>query len=85
MTKRVYLLVGLLWAFSLVLVAAVAAGQARAYQPLREPKVMSGADVGFRVDGMYGEQPAGTIVIRVNGRWVDAMLSPGVVGRGAGQ
>jgi hypothetical protein len=80
MSKRAYLIVGLMWAFSLIVVAAVTAGQAKLYRQLPEPKVLSGEDVGFRVEGMYGEQPTGTIVIRVNGKWVDVQegAAPGV-------
>lgn len=76
MSRGAYLVVGLVWALSLAIVGVVAAGQARQYRTLPEPKVMSGADVGFRVEGMYGEQPAGTIVIRVNEQWVEARLAP---------
>jgi hypothetical protein len=35
---------------------------------------MSGADVGFRVEGFRGDTPSGTIVIRVNGAWVEAEI-----------
>ncbi len=83
MSKRGYVVVGLIWVLSLVLVGVVAAGQARMYRPLPEPKVMSGEDVGFRVEGMYGEQPTGTIVIRVNGRWIEVGLGAGLARPGA--
>jgi hypothetical protein len=79
MSKRACIVLGLAWVLSLVVVAAVTAGQAKAYQPLPEPKVMTGDDVGFRVEGMYGPEPAGTIVVRVNGQWVEASLAPGSV------
>ena len=36
------------------------------------PKVMTGADVGFRVEGLRGNTPVGRVVVRVNGQWVDA-------------
>lgn len=76
MSKRAYLVLGFMWALSLAFVAAVAAGQAPMYRPLAEPKVTSGEDVGFRVEGMIGDQPAGTIVVRVNGQWFEAQFAP---------
>jgi hypothetical protein len=81
MSKRACVVLGLAWVLSLVVVAAVTAGQAKAYRRLPEPKVMTGADVGFRVEGMYGTEPAGTIVVRVNGQWVAAALAPGSIPR----
>lgn len=36
------------------------------------PRVMTGADVGFRVEGLRGSTPVGTIVVQVNGQWVPA-------------
>jgi hypothetical protein len=55
--------------------AVSSANQAR-YVPFRAPKVMSGEDVGFQVEGMYGEQPVGSIVLRVKGKWVEAGFAP---------
>ena len=40
------------------------------------PKVMTGADVGFRVEGLRGATPVGTLVIKVNGEWVEAEIVP---------
>src|SRR5215207_9842423 len=39
------------------------------------PRVMTGADVGFRVEGLRGNTPVGRIVVRVNGDWVEAELT----------
>ena len=36
------------------------------------PTVMTGGDLGFRVEGLRGGQPVGTVVVRVNGEWVAA-------------
>ena len=38
------------------------------------PRVITGPDLGFRVDGWSLSQPYGTLVIRVNGQWVEASL-----------
>jgi hypothetical protein len=79
MAFRGWIIIGVIWVASLIGVAVTvsAQAQAQAYLPLPEPKVMSGADVGFRVDGLTGETPTGTVVVRVNGRWVDAILGAG--------
>ena len=36
------------------------------------PRVLSGTDVGFRVEGLRGSTPVGKIVVRVNGQWIEA-------------
>ena len=38
------------------------------------PKVMTGADIGFRVGGLRGDTPVGTLVVKVNGEWVEAEI-----------
>ena len=75
MRMRSYVIVGVVWLLSLVAAAAaVAAAQALEYRALPDPRVMTGGDVGFRVEGLYGNMPAGSIVIRVNGEWVEARV-----------
>ena len=68
---------------SLIIVAVVAAvGVWVSAQvmpsPVDPPIVVSGSDVGFRISGRKGSTPVGTIVVKVNGQWVDAQLG-GVV------
>lgn len=80
MTARRYVTIAVLWAVSLVVVAVVASAQvARPAIPLKEPKVLSGADVGFRVTSMQGDVPTGEIVVRVNGEWIQVDLAPRLV------
>ena len=80
MTKHI--VVGILWALSLMVVAAVvASAQARAYRPLPEPRFFTGADVGFRVEGMHGDTPTGPVVIRINDNWVEANVGAPMVVR----
>jgi len=82
MTIRARILIAVLWIGSLLAVGAVtyAQSQAREFRRLPEPKVMTGGDIGFRVDGVYGNMPTGTVVIQVNGQWVEALVGrPGVV------
>lgn len=55
----------------LIVVATVwATAQAVATTPVT-PMVMSGADVGFRVEGIRGNTPVGTLVVKVKGEWVE--------------
>lgn len=40
-------------------------------QVIREaPKVVSGSDVGFRIEGRRGNAVVGALVVRVDGEWV---------------
>lgn len=66
---------------ALVVVVAVVASwitaQAQWARPV-PPKVMVGDDLGFRVEGLRGDVPVGSIVIKVNGEWVKAELASGL-------
>jgi hypothetical protein len=42
------------------------------------PNILSGNDIGFRVDGYRGRNPVGTLVVRVNGQWVEVDFSTGI-------
>ena len=54
-------------------VGAAAAGQSN------EPRVLSGSDLGFRVEGMARDgAPIGTLVVRVDGKWVAPQFQPGM-------
>ena len=73
MKRRV--IVGLLWTSSLVLVATAARAQ-RIVPPVgREPEVISGGDIGFRVDRYDGDTPIGDFVVRRDGKWVAVQFS----------
>lgn len=77
--NRIYLVIAAVWCASLVAVGVGVAAdresaQAQMFRPLAAPKVVAGPDVGFEVKGMYGDVPAGNIVIRVNGAWVPVRL-----------
>ena len=69
----------LLWVLSLVLVSALtAAAQAQRGQPpssdswvLQGPTVLTGADVGFRLERVRDGVPIGQVVVRIDGRWVE--------------
>ena len=86
MTVRSCVVVAALWLLSLVAVGTVVSGQAPRYMPLPEPKVLTGDDIGFRVEGMLGETPVGEIVIRVRGQWMVARVGkPGFANRATNQ
>ena len=71
----------LFWTFVAVL-AALGTGWTSA-QSLHvtpvTPTVVSGADLGFRIEGNRGGTPVGSLVVRMNGQWVEAQV--GAIGR----
>jgi hypothetical protein len=80
MGLRKQLIIAALWVTSLV----VAGIWVRAQVPLppREPRpapsqseptptVISGNDLGFRVEGRKGGIPTGRFVVRINGQWTE--------------
>lgn len=71
MSFRTCVVLMVLWITSLFAARAMARGQSFGFVPAPEPTVLSGADVGFRLEGTIGDAPAGTIVIRQNGQWVE--------------
>lgn len=73
-SRRVILAV--VWMTSAVATGVVAAGQLYEFKPAPSPTYMTGSDVGFRVDGTVGGAPAGRLVIRVNGAWVEVQEAP---------
>jgi hypothetical protein len=66
---------------SLIAVAVFASGVMRAQTIFleRELRIVSGADVGFRIDGTdQSGKPVGRWMIRVDGKWVEASTAPGL-------
>jgi hypothetical protein len=43
-------------------------------KPDDPPIVLSGDDVGFRIEARKGTTPVGTLVVRVDGKWVAVQL-----------
>jgi len=74
----------LAWTLSLVAVAAIASAltSAQAGPPrnlgLPVPEItegttiVSGSDIGFRIERTRDGVPIGTLVVRIDGRWVEA-------------
>jgi hypothetical protein len=83
MTLRLRPVVIVVVAVSLLSLAARAAQ----VQPLPVPQlptepsvgVLSGADIGFRMERMERGRAVGRLVVRVDGKWVDAQFATGVV------
>ena len=73
MSVRAWVGIALLWVVSMF-----AVGAAQVLKPTTPvpPKVLSGADVGFRVEGTQADQVIGQVVVKVNGVWVDAVVGP---------
>jgi hypothetical protein len=63
----------MIWALSIVATAAMAAAAQRL---TISPTLVSGNDVGFRIERTQDGFPVGRLVVRVDGRWVDALPSP---------
>lgn len=77
MKMRTIVAVALAWAVSLVSVGLWAQGTVRPPGAPVGPGsvVLSGSDVGIRLDGHSGATPHGTIVVKQNGQWVEIMLT----------
>jgi len=61
------------------LTSLVAAGLwVSAQVPPQAPVVISGSDIGFRVEGRRGNVPIGRLVVRVDGQWVEPESTGGV-------
>lgn len=59
-----------------VILLAIATWTHAQGQRLAEPRVISGNDIGFRMDGTdINGRPTGVWVIRVDGRWVEQGMS----------
>ena len=80
MTLRKLFVAAAFWVVSMF--AAGMWGHAQVAQPPREPRpapsqsqpqqtVISGAELGFRVDARKGKTPIGRFVVRVDGQWVE--------------
>ena len=40
------------------------------------PVILSGSDVGFRVEGYSGGVPVGRVVVQMDGKWVEPLPPP---------
>jgi hypothetical protein len=52
-------------------------------QLLPQQRVVSGSDLGFRIEGSRSDgTPTGRLVVRINGQWVEAAFPAGVAQAG---
>jgi hypothetical protein len=75
-----------LWLVSLAVVAGFTSALTRAQAPSQVPppftsqappagRIVSGADIGFRVEGTRDGRAVGTLVVRIDGQWVETAAS----------
>jgi hypothetical protein len=76
-----------LWLASLAVVAGFTSALMRAQAPSQVPspytsqapppaaRILSGADIGFRVESTKDGRAVGTLVVRINGQWVETAAS----------
>jgi hypothetical protein len=78
MSVRAIFGLALLWVLSLFAVASVAKAQVfELPRPLPEPTVVAGPDFGFRVEGDQRGTPVGKLVVRIDGKWIEARIASG--------
>jgi hypothetical protein len=77
-----YWKLAVVWALSLMVVNVVARAQTPQAPPrdiprhlLEGPVIVSGNDVGFRIERTRDGVPLGKVVVRINGKWVDTATS----------
>jgi predicted secreted hydrolase len=69
----------ILWTISLLSVNTISSsaqaqrGQLQLNLLTEQPMVISGNDVGFRIERTQDGIPVGKVVVRVDGRWVDTL------------
>jgi len=74
-----------LWLASLAVVAGFTSALMRAQAPSQVPppltsqapaaRVLSGPDIGFRVESTRDGRAVGTLVVRINGQWIETAAS----------
>ena len=74
---RMLLLAGL-WLSSLGL-AGYAASQREVVSPNAEGVILTGENLGFRMEGRQGNALTGTLVVKIDGKWVEARSAVKVV------
>ncbi len=75
MSKWSRLALGVLWVLTLVFAAQW--GASALQQPPPPGTMISGPDLGFRVDGMLNGEPYGRTMVRIAGVWMPVTSGPG--------
>jgi len=70
----------LIGVIAIALLGAGAWASAQIFSPERadQPVTLSGNDIGFRIESRRGDTIVGRLVVRVDGKWVDAEFGGGV-------
>jgi hypothetical protein len=68
--------VAALWVVSLAAVAVAASGLTLAQARFENAPIVSGSDIGFRIEARKDGAPLGTLMVRIDGRWVEAGWNP---------
>jgi hypothetical protein len=80
MSLRKRIVLAVVWIASLLATGLWAHAQSRipAVPPPTPPVIISGSDVGFRIERQSGNVVVGTWVVRINGQWVVPESSVGI-------
>jgi hypothetical protein len=81
MSVRKWITIVIVWIASLALAGIIGRAQSPNQTPSVQPQtptIISGNDLGFRVEGRKGNTPVGALVVRINGQWVDAEFGVGI-------
>lgn len=68
--------ISVLFAAAAVAFGLTAVGLAQGQRAKEEPKILSGSDVGFRVERMEAGRASGTLMVRIDGQWAEAVPAP---------
>jgi hypothetical protein len=69
MQGRIWLIVGVVWLASLVLVGSLTYAQV-VQVPANPPNLITGADLGFQIEGKQNDRIMGRLMVRVKGQWL---------------
>jgi hypothetical protein len=68
-----------MWGLPLVAAALAASALTFAQTRFENAPIVSGSDIGFRIEGRKDGAPLGTLMVRLEGRWVEAGWNPRAV------
>ena len=63
-------------AIAVVVVGATVVPLAQGQRAQQDSKIVSGSDFGFRIERMDGNRAAGTLMVKINGQWIEAVPAP---------
>ena len=75
MSLRALVSLAIVWVLSLFVVGSAVRAQFEIPRPLAEPRIVSGPDFGFRIEGDQSGTAIGKLVVRVDGKWIEARVA----------